>query len=235
MNEALDSIDISIEEELELDGVPTLDDFMRELEEREKMLEISVSNPKDNLKHDVSKSAPKEQKPSKPHKQTDDLIEKFQTKIATLEKEREEFLSTMRRRQIDFESFKNRTERERSETFQNLVSKIASQILPVVDNLDRALDSSGFTKSDIDEKKSVEFMNFLEGITLVSQQLFNVLTEMGLESIPTVGKPFDPHFHEAVATEPSEEFESNTVIGELLRGYKIGNKVIRASMVKVSS
>ncbi len=234
MNEAIESIHLSVEEEFEIDGVPSLDDFMRELEEREKMLEISIPKVKKHSQKqetDTSHSDTNQENNSKTSRQSHDLIERFQSKISLLEKEKEEFLSTMRRRQVDFESFKNRTEREKSETFQNLASSLASKILPVVDNIDRALNSANSDKS---ENRSVEFTNFVEGIALVSQQLFSVLTEMGVETIPTVGQTFDPHLHEAVATEKSVEFAPNTVTGELQRGYRIGNKIIRASMVKVA-
>jgi len=70
---------------------------------------------------------------------------------------------------------------------------------------------------------------------MVNQQLNEVLAEMGVLPIASIGEPFDPHFHEAVATEVSTEFPPNTVTGELLRGYRVGDRVIRAAMVKVST
>ncbi len=70
---------------------------------------------------------------------------------------------------------------------------------------------------------------------LVSQQLNEILAEMGVQPIASVGESFDPHFHEAVATEETEKVSPHTIIEELLRGYRIGEKVIRPSMVKVAS
>ncbi len=70
---------------------------------------------------------------------------------------------------------------------------------------------------------------------LVNQQLGEVLEEMGVQPIVAVGEPFDPHFHEAVATETNDEVPPHTITAELLRGYRIDDKVIRASMVKVST
>jgi len=70
---------------------------------------------------------------------------------------------------------------------------------------------------------------------LVNQQLNEVLAEMGVQPIASVGEPFDPHFHEAVATEISGDYPPNTVTGELLRGYRVGDRIIRAAMVRVST
>ena len=70
---------------------------------------------------------------------------------------------------------------------------------------------------------------------LVNQQLNEVLAEMGVQPISSVGEHFDPHFHEAVAMEETEEFPPNTITAEFLRGYRIGDKIVRASMVKVSA
>jgi molecular chaperone GrpE len=103
-------------------------------------------------------------------------------------------------------------------------------MLPVVDNLNRALDSSGH----ITEECSQDFKQFFDGIVLVSQQLNEILAEMGVEPIIAVGERFDPHFHEAVATEATDKIPPQTVTAELLRGYRIGDRVIRPSMVKIS-
>jgi molecular chaperone GrpE len=232
MNEAIESIDLTTEDEFVLDGVPSLDDFMRELEEREKQLEISVQQQKDDTRKPSENPMAKNPKETSSSALTSDFVSNLQNKVKGLEKEKEEFLSTMRRRQLDFDSFKNRVDREKSETFQNLVGKLAHQILPVLDNLDRALEAAN---SEGSSQRSMEYENFVQGIALVSQQLFDVLTDMGVETIPTIGQPFDPHFHEAVAMEPSEEFDANVISSELRRGYRVGTKVIRASMVKVSS
>jgi molecular chaperone GrpE len=232
MNEVTETIDLSTEEELVLDGVPSLDDFMRELEEREKILEISVQQEKEDTRKSSEESNPRNHKHVSSSTVTADFVGNLQNRVKGLEKEKEEFLSTMRRRQVDFDSFKNRVEREKSETFQNLVGKLANQILPVLDNLDRAL---GAANAEASSTHSAEYDNFVHGIVLVSQQLFDVLTEMGVETIPTIGQAFDPHFHEAVAMESSDEFEANIISDELRRGYRVGTKVIRASMVKVSS
>jgi len=157
-------------------------------------------------------------------------ISNLQDQIARLEAEHIKLFEIARRRQNDFESYKNRTERERSDTFRNQISNLATQMLPVVDNLNRALDSSG----NITDESSQDIKQFFEGIVLVSQQLNEILAEMGVQPILAVGEPFDPHFHEAVALETTDDYPSQTVMAELLRGYRLGEKIIRPSMVKVS-
>ena len=157
-------------------------------------------------------------------------IRSLQNQVARMEAERLELYETARRRQSDFDNYKKRTERERSETFRNQLSNLATQMLPVVDNLNRAMDLSDV----VSEAKSKDFQQFIEGIVLVSQQLNEILAEMGVQPILVVGEPFDPHYHEAVATEVTAEYPPQTVMAELLRGYRIDDKVIRPSMVKVS-
>lgn len=154
----------------------------------------------------------------------------LQKQVARMETERVELIEGVRRRQNDFENYKNRTERERGETFRAQISNLAMQMLPVVDNLNRALDS---TEVKADEKHA-GFEQFYEGIVLVSQQLNEILAEMGVSPIAAVGEAFDPHFHEAFAAEENNELPPNTVTEEILRGYQIGERVIRPSMVKVS-
>jgi molecular chaperone GrpE len=157
-------------------------------------------------------------------------IANMQNQINKLESERLELFEISRRRQNDFENYKNRTERERSETFRNQLSNLAMQMLPVVDNLNRALDSTESMKQGATQ----DFRQFYEGIVLVSQQINEILAEMGVQPIHAVGERFDPHFHEAIATEITDEMPAQIVTSELLRGYRIGEKVIRPSMVKVS-
>ena len=146
--------------------------------------------------------------------------------------ERDELKDTLMRRQRDFDNYRKRTDRERGETFRNVVSNVASQMLPVLDNLNRALDASS---EENGEEKGQDFQTFLEGIVLVNQQLNEVLTSMGVQQISAIGEPFDPQYHEAVEIVETDEYPPKTVIFEILRGYKVDDKIIRASMVRVSS
>lgn len=158
-------------------------------------------------------------------------IAALKNQISKLEQERTEVFENSRRRQRDFDNYRSRTERERSQTFQNQLSNLATQLLPVLDNMDRALDFAVHVPDD----PTNEFRRFFDGIILVNQQLNEILAEMGVMPIAAVGERFDPHRHEAVAVEETEKFAPNTICAELLRGYRIGDKVIRASMVKVAT
>lgn len=237
-------------DEIEIDDSASIEDFIKELEAKEKDLHISselemeieevefdIPNVEEILKLSQNKLASAQPAPSSlnltPNKTVltnlEAEVNKLRQEVAKTTAEKSEMQETFRRRQTDFENFRKRTDRERSEIFRSVISNLAVKILPVVDNLNRAIDSSANTE------KSPDFQHFIDGIQLVNHQLSEVLEEMGIQPIIAVGQPFDPHFHEAVATVPTEELPPNTVIEELLRGYRIDDKVIRASMVKVSS
>lgn len=147
-----------------------------------------------------------------------------------MQTQRKDLFEKSLRRSKDFDAYKARTERERGDTFQKQLSNLATQMLPALDNLDRTLKFA----SDLPEEIQNEFAQFFDGVVLVNQQVNEVLVGMGIVPIKTVGHPFDPHFHEAVAIEETGDFPPNTVSAELLRGFRIGDKVIRHSMVKVS-
>lgn len=135
------------------------------------------------------------------------------------------------RRQADFENYRKRIERERGETQSRIVAEVARKLLPVVDNLARALDA----ERSVETQESKEFRHFLHGVELISKQLNAVLESLGVQPITAVGERFDPHIHEAVATEASDEYEPDTVTEEITRGYRIGDRLLRPSMVKVAA
>jgi molecular chaperone GrpE len=122
-------------------------------------------------------------------------------------------------------------ERERGETYSRVAGEVARQILPVLDNLHRAVE----TETSVESVESEEFRNFLRGVALIAKQLNGVLESLGVVPVATVGQPFDPHVHEAVATEQTEEFEPDTITQEIQRGYRIGDKLLRPAMVKVAT
>jgi molecular chaperone GrpE len=225
--------------------ISPVDDFIRELEAKEKDLQITADwsievaeadfddqNIPDFLRAELD--PPAAARPSSgdlgENSSLAEEIQKLKKRVGEFETERAGLLEDNQRRAADFQSYKSRTERERRETFSNHLSNLATEMLPVLDNLDRALDFA----AGISEEKRLEFQQFFDGITLVSQQLNEIFAGMGVVPINSVGETFDPHLHEAVAAEPSQ-FPQNTIISELLRGYRIGDKVIRHSMVKVAA
>ncbi len=153
------------------------------------------------------------------------------SELKRLESERQDLVDKLSRRQADFENYRKRTERERGETYHRMVGDVVSKLLPVMDNMRRALEA----ESLLEKTESKEFSHFLHGVELIYKQLNDVLEELGVQPVSSVGQPFDPHLHEAVATERSDDYEPDTVIQELLRGYLLGGKLLRPAMVKVST
>ena len=135
------------------------------------------------------------------------------------------------RRQADFENYRKRVERERSETYERVVAEIAAKLLPVLDNLKRALD----TEASLESGESDEFRHFLSGVDLIFKQLSGVIEALGVKPVLSVGERFDPHIHEAVVSEPTDEHEPDTVMEEIIRGYRMGDKLIRPALVKVAT
>lgn len=134
------------------------------------------------------------------------------------------------RLQADFDNFRRRAERARGETYTQLVADVVAELLPVIDNLQRALDTSRGKDGDA----SPEFQQFAHGIELINKQLTDVVQSYGVERIEAVGLRFNPELHEAIAVEASDEYESETVIAEIVRGYRLGDKLLRPAMVKVA-
>lgn len=152
------------------------------------------------------------------------------SELKRVEGEIHELRDRLARRQADFENFRKRIEKERAETYNHAVADIAAKLLPVLDNLGRALDA----EASVEGSESDEFRHFLSGVDLIYKQLNGVIEALGVKPVAAVGEMFDPHFHEAVVTEPTDEYEPDTVVQEIVRGYRMGDKLIRPSLVKVA-
>jgi len=126
----------------------------------------------------------------------------------------------------DFDNFRKRTESEREELLKYGTENTLKKLIEVLDNFERG-------------KKALENVNDCEKVKesfdLVHKQVVDALTKLGLETIETEGKEFDPNFHEAVMQTPTSDYAENTIINELQKGYKYGDKVLRASLVNVAS
>jgi molecular chaperone GrpE len=151
--------------------------------------------------------------------------------LKRIQAERGELLDKLARRQADFENYRKRLERERGEMYGRVVGEIVGKLLPVLDNMRRALE----TETSYEAGESEEFRRFLHGVELIYKQLSDVLEGLGLQPVESVGQPFDPHVHEAVATEVTDKFEPDTVTHEIVRGYRLGEKLLRPAMVKVAT
>lgn len=150
-----------------------------------------------------------------------------------LERLNQELAASLRRVQADFDNYRRRVERERNEHYSYAVSTVIRELLPVIDNFGRALtNAETYTE---ETSTAADLQHFFDGFHLIQKQLDKVLAVLGVQPIPALGKPFDPHVHEAVAIAKHDEFPPNTIIEELMRGYRLGEKLIRPSLVKVST
>ena len=125
----------------------------------------------------------------------------------------------------DMENLKRRLQNEHANTMKFMMQSFIEQLLPVVDNFERSLAV---------ENPSEEIKNFLKGYEMIYSQLMQVLESQGVEVIKTEGEEFDPNFHQAVMTVKDDNFKTNMIVEELQKGYKLKDRVIRASLVKVS-
>ena len=123
----------------------------------------------------------------------------------------------------EFENFKKRSSKERESLYNSILSDIVEVILPVVDNLENAA------------KVETKDENYKQGVELVLKQFKDVLKSKGIEEIKTVGETFDPELHEAVSSIQDENLGEKEIAQEYRKGYKIGSKVIRHSMVVVAN
>jgi molecular chaperone GrpE len=144
-----------------------------------------------------------------------------------LQAARDEAQATFARYQrlaADFENYKRRTRQELADRTQYANEELVSKLLPVLDNFRRALDHEPVGAD----------RNWFEGIKLVARQFEDVLQAQGVSQIPAVGEKFDPSQHEAIASEETDEHEEGTVVEELQPGYRLHNRVLRPTLVKVA-
>ena len=125
----------------------------------------------------------------------------------------------------DMENLKKRLQNEHANAMKFMMQSFIEELLPVVDNFERSLAV---------ENPSDEIKNFLKGYEMIYNQLMQVLKSQGVEVIKTEGEEFDPNFHQAEMTVKDDNFKPNMVVEELQKGYKLKDRVIRASLVKVS-
>jgi molecular chaperone GrpE len=242
--------------ELDLDTGSSVDDFIRELEEKEKDLHITADLQIEVEESDVeAQGLPdfvqdelKEAPPAAPAQRVPDAapaqsglktqvyelqneVTALQNKLRDLREERNEIQEKSDQRLKDFQNYKYRMDRERRGSHIDQIAAVTEKLLPAIDNLGRALEAA----KKLEGEKSLDFQQFYDGIVMVNKQVLGTLASMGVEPIATVGETFDPNLHEAVAAEERDDVPANTILDEMLRGYRIGNRVIRHSMVKVTT
>ena len=147
----------------------------------------------------------------------------FEAALQAVRTEAEENYQRFLRAAAELDNYRKRTARIRLETREEVLRDVLLQIAPILDNVNRALSQD-----------SRDFDSLRQGVELISNQFKEVLQRYGLEEIEAIGKPFDPHLHEALMEIENQEHPGGTVVGELEKGYRLNQKVVRAARVIVS-
>jgi len=152
-------------------------------------------------------------------------VEGLEKQLSASDREAEEYLDHLRRLKAEFENYKKRMIKERGQLINWAVEDLIKEFLPVLDDLERAIDSA---------KSSQDFSSLLQGIQMIYNYFKGLLEKKGLQEIPAEGKEFNPHVHEAIMRIESDEHPDNIVVEEMRKGYKFKDRVLRPSMVKVN-
>lgn len=171
------------------------------------------------------------------HNETiDEVIEEQQTeqqeeaaqedpRIEELAKQAEENQQRYLRAQADFDNFRRRTQKEKEDLAQYASMKLIGQLLPVVDNFERAVAAASANQ---------DFEALAKGVDMIFRQLEQTLQQEGLKAMEAVGEPFNPEFHQAIMTVESDDHEEGIIVEEVQKGYILKDRVLRPAMVKVS-
>jgi molecular chaperone GrpE len=146
--------------------------------------------------------------------------------VAQLTAERDELKDRLLRMAAETDNYKKRSEREKSEFFKRANERVLKDLLPVMDNLERALEHA------VEEGGAEGAIT--KGLELTSQELWKILERHGVERIEALGEPFDPEFHEAMMQQEDPDVDDNTVINVLQKGYLLHGRLLRPAMVIVS-
>jgi len=142
-----------------------------------------------------------------------------------VQKQRDEYYDLLLRKSAEFDNYRKRVERDRQSMIESAAAGLIEDLLPLVDDLERALTA---------ETGTAGAEAYRQGVELIHRQLLETLRKRGVRAIDAVGAQFDPHYHQAVIHEVAEGHREGEVIEELRRGYMLGDRLLRASMVKVA-
>ncbi len=142
-----------------------------------------------------------------------------------LQRQRDDFYDRLLRKTAEFDNYRKRVERDRQSMAEAVAADAVSDLLPLVDDLERAL------KADTGAEGAEAYR---KGVELIHRQLLDILRKRGVRAIEALGSDFDPHFHQAIAHEPAAGRRDGEVIEEFGRGYMLGDRLIRPAIVKVA-
>ncbi len=194
-------------------------------ETNETSMEEAVEETKSENSEDTVCEEPKEEKEKKALFGKKKKIEELEEEIVKLKEEVAANKNAYFKAYADTENLKKRLQAESENVRKYRIQSFAMEILPVLDNLERALD----VKVDDQNVK-----NYAKGFEMIYQQLVSILEKEGVKEIDALDKPFDPNYHQALMQEPKEGVESGMVIEVLQKGYMLKDRVLRATLVKVS-
>lgn len=179
-----------------------------------------------NKNQDLEQETP-ESKQMQETQEEKETVDEEQSQIQKLEQQCSEYLNLQQRTLAEFDNFRKRTSKEKAVMYDDGVRNTVEKLLPIIDNLERAVAAQ--------EGKAAVDDSFYKGVQMILTQFQETLKALEVEEIPALGERFDPNLHAAVAHEDSEEHGENEVMLVMLKGYKHKEKVIRHSMVKVAN
>ncbi|HUF47161.1 MAG TPA: nucleotide exchange factor GrpE [Vicinamibacterales bacterium] len=147
-----------------------------------------------------------------------------------LERERDDLRDRLLRTTAEFDNYRKRTDRERRDLHEAAATDIIRDVLPIVDDLERALAAAAPEA----RAEAGPVAAFRQGVDLIHRQMLEVLRRRGVEALDVVGQPFDPNWHEAVGHEPADGRPDGEIVTEVRRGYRLGERLLRAAMVRVA-
>jgi len=174
-----------------------------------------------NIKKDVDSS---ELEPSDEAKAVEADSAKTDAGMAKLTADLEELRQSMLRSQADFANYRKRIEKERFEDSKRATARVLEGLIPVIDGFEHALAAH----------REAEYENYRKGFELIYKQLLDNITKLGVERLDPVGKPFDPHLHQAVDREETSEHKDGTILQVFQPGYVFHGRVLRPAMVRVA-
>ena len=208
---------------LEQENSEALDNDLEALEEEFNKLEEDIEAEMETELGQISERVDKLKQGLAVAQDIEEEMKQLEDELLDEKEEKEKYINRLHRLKADFSNYKKRMEREKDKIANRAVKDFVSDLLPVIDNFERAIDS-------FDQ----ENQNDLEGIEKIHKQLSNLLKKKGIEIIDTVGEEFDPNLHEMMLEEESDEYESGVIVEELQKGYIYDGIVIRPAMVKVA-
>ena len=181
------------------------------------MSKEKTSKEKESLEEKVEKNIKEEEKEAK------EYIEKLSQDLEDQKKKTDEYIDSLKRNMAEFDNYKKRMIKEKESLYSTILSDIIAKLLPIVDNFEKAKDVK------------CQDTKYKEGISMIYNQLIELLEKEGVSKIPDVGEIFDPELHEAVMSVNDETKKEKEIVEVFRTGYKLKEKVVRHSLVKVAN